>query len=86
MRISATHLDTLRAAIEPLDTVTTRQTYAAGGFPRADMVRDLDERYRWDLYYAAGGWRILGDAMSDYTDDHVDTALRRIVAPLEVAR
>jgi hypothetical protein len=72
---------TLSAALSPLDTDAARDAYRRGDFPRADAVRDLDKRYRWDLYWAAGSWRIwdLPDAI---TDAHIDTALRTVVRPL----
>lgn len=54
MKISADAVATLRAAIEPLDTAELRETYRARDFPRADRVKDLDKRYRWNLTYAAG--------------------------------
>ena len=66
-------------AIHPLDTETVRDAYRRGDFPRAEMVKDLDRRYRWDLLWAAGGWRIIPN---DVTDAHIDTALRKIVPVL----
>lgn len=85
MKISGAKLDALRVALAPFDTAERRQAYRQGSFPRAEAVRDLDKRYRWDLYYAAGSWRILDalcDVASDYTMAHLDTALRRVVPPL----
>lgn len=85
MRLTGEHLDALRVALAPLDTAERRQAYRQGSFPRAEAVRDLDKRYRWDLYYAAGSWRILDalcDVAGDYTTAHLDTALRRVVPPL----
>jgi hypothetical protein len=73
----------MRDAIAPLDTAETRARYASGDFPRAELVKDLDRRYRWDLFHAArlAGWAC--DTVYPYaTDTHLDTALRSIVAPL----
>ena len=51
-----------------------------------ELVKDLDTRYRWDLYWMAGGLHgVLPDVTHDYKDAHIDTALRRIVAPLRNA-
>ena len=72
--------DRLDDAIGALDTGTPRDAYRNGRFPRADTVQDLDKRYRWDLFWAAGGWRLLGD--EDLNDSHIDSALRAIVSPL----
>ena len=88
MKLSAQIVESLRARIAPLDTPDTRQAYREGRFPRADRVRDLDMRYRWDLYYAARGSEIVAPDAGRITDSsgvtsaHIDTALRRIVAPL----
>lgn len=79
-RINGDDLETMRAAIAPLDTEELRARYRAGDFIRADKVHDLNKRYRWDLLWQAGGSRIIPN---DVTDAHIDTALRKIVAPLE---
>jgi hypothetical protein len=41
----------------------------------------LDKRYRWDIYYAAGSYRLLPEDDS-IVEAHIDTALRRIVPSL----
>ena len=79
MKIKSDELEALRALLTPLDTPEIRQTYREGRFPRAAAVRDLDTRYRWDLFYFARGYSVLPD---DLTDAHIGTALRRIVPPL----
>lgn len=81
MRVTADHLHDMARLIEPLDTPSVRQAYREGRFPRADKVKDLDTRYRWDLFAAAKVWQI-GLYDHGYTDAHIDTALRRIVRPL----
>jgi len=86
MKMAAPDFEALKAAIEPLDTELNRSRYLKGEFPRAELVKDLDTRYRWDLYWAAGGiHRILPDVEHDYKTAHIDTALRNIVAPLRNA-
>ena len=84
MRIPSHVVDRLRAAIEPLDTESTRAMYRAGEIPRSASVKDLDKRYRWDLAYAAIGSAGICQLYDDHgaNDSHIDTALRRIVAPL----
>jgi hypothetical protein len=81
MKLDRDTLDRMRDAIAPLDTPQTRERYRAGDFPRADRVRDLDKRYRWDIYYAAGGYRLHPEDDS-ITDAHIYTALKRIVPSL----
>lgn len=80
MRMDGDTFAALRALVVAIDTEHTRATYRDGQFPRAERVKDLDKRYRWDLYYAAKGWDLPG--MDGLTDAHVDTALRVIVPPL----
>lgn len=81
MKITQQEREALAELIAGLDTEATRQRYRDGRFPRAESVRDLDTRYRWDLFYAVRGYTVLpGNLLSS----HIDTALRRIVAPLEV--
>lgn len=83
MKMAVPDFEALRAAIKPLDTEARRETYRNGEFPRAELVKDLDTRYRWDLFWAVGGLRkVLPDVVHDYKDAHIDTALRRIVPAL----
>jgi hypothetical protein len=79
MKIDADTRHIMAVAIADYDTPERRDAYRAGRFPRADKVHDLNVRYRWDLFYAIRGYRLLDD---DVNMDHIDTALRRIVKPL----
>ena len=85
MKIQASDIEVLRAAIAPLDTPAARAQYIAGDFPRAEAVQDLDKRYRWDLLWAAMPSAEVCTLMDRNAahDAHMDTALRSIVAPLE---
>lgn len=85
MKFSAEHFETLRANVSAWDTEDNRKAYRNLMFPRADRVKDLNVRYRWDLYWVAR--RTNRDAFhgiddSEYTSDHIDTALRKIVPVL----
>lgn len=79
LKVSREHLAAIRAAIEPLDTLERRNAYRSGQYPRADLTKDVNKRYRWDLFYAAGSWRLHD---GNYLDSHIDTALRFIVPTL----
>ncbi|WP_237714725.1 hypothetical protein [Mycobacteroides abscessus] len=83
MKMTSAHRDQLRTAIEPLDIAERRDRYRAGQFPRADQVRDLNMRYRWDLLNEVSrrGWQRPW-AYGDYGDAHIDTALRSIIPAL----
>lgn len=83
MKMTSAHCDQLRTAIEPLDTPERRVRYRASQFPRADKVNDLNMRYRWDLFsLAIRQGLVIPWAHGDYNNDHIDTALRRIVPAL----
>lgn len=59
--------------------------YIAGKFDRADRTKDVNKRYRWDLFWhTPASWRqAFADEVYTYCDDtHLDTALRRIVPSL----
>lgn len=86
LKIKAEHLQKLKDGIQRLDTPAERQRYIRGDFTGSDRVRDLYKRYRWDLYWAASrGDSDFHSNLYDYlNDDHIDSALRSIVPPLEV--
>jgi len=59
------------------------EEYSNGRFVRSEKVKDLNKRFRWDLFWASTSVSFR-DALSDYlNNDHIDTALRRIVKPIE---
>ena len=82
MKVQKTDLNAMTEAIKPLDTPERRERYILGNFPRADRVKDLNKRYRWDLWWDTDESRtlFLGQGIHDA---HIDTALRRIVPVLE---
>lgn len=85
MKITKETVEAMREHIAPLDTDERRSAYREGRFPRAEAVKDLDTRYRWDLYHASRCVDVIkgdGDYPQDLTTNHIDTALRRIVQPL----
>lgn len=83
MKVTPSHIQALRDAIVPLDTATLRETYRNGQFPRAGLVKDLNRRYRWDLFYSAPVQtaRVMLST-SDYNDSHIETALKQIIPNL----
>ena len=82
MKIPKDVVEAMREAISPLDTEDARERYRSGNFPRANTVKNLDERYRWDLLWASRfDVTELYDQFSA-NSTHIDTALRSIVKPL----
>lgn len=85
MKINGQHFDALAAAVSTYDTDERREAYRNGDFPRADLVRDLDKRYRWDTFWLAfnGGYNLNNLCVATRCNNaHIDTALRRIVPAL----
>ena len=83
MKMDKATLDKIKDAIAPLDTPELRQRYRDGDFPRADATRDLDMRYRWDLFWKAGGYRLL-PSKNGLDSSHIDTGLRRVVPSIYI--
>lgn len=90
MKIRPLHFEKLKAAVSPFDTPARREQYLAGNFPRADKVKDLDMRYRWDTLYASklaiedcGSGANNLNLYSYMNDSHIDTALKAIIPPLK---
>ena len=82
MKITEHDLGVLRRLIEPHDTPERRKRYLEGDFHNAHKVRDLNCRYRWDLYTHCVPSHDMR-RLYDYLDDkHIDTALRSIVKEL----
>lgn len=89
MKVNKGEFEKIEALLKREDTEDRREKYRAGQFPRAAAVKDLDMRYRWDLF-----WMRLDQArreddtevidfLTAYgADAHMDTVLRRIVRPL----
>ena len=70
-----------------LDNQSRRVRYLDGDFYRSDKVKDLDKRYRWDLFWGANAGTWVTTLDYDVNDTHIDTALKSIVPALsEVAR
>ena len=82
MKATAADIAVLKSAIEPLDTPERRAQYLAGDFVRSELVKDLDKRYRWDLFWAAWETGVFEVLVLDWSDNHVDTALRHVVPVL----
>lgn len=79
LKINPEHLATMRAAIRPLDTKARREQYVRGEIPRAGAVKNLAMRYRWDLLSTAFSSVQISALYLYLDDDHIDSALRRIL-------
>ncbi len=80
MKVTTEHVQALKALIEPLDTEARREAYCKGEFSYSELTKDVNRRYRWDLWWTAKAYRAIEDAT--YNDAHIDTALKSIVPML----
>lgn len=81
MKASPEFRAAVAAAIAPVNNEENRDRYRRGDFPRAEKTKDLNMRYRWDLYWHANAVAGRFDT-SGLNDAHIDTVLRSIVALL----
>ena len=80
MKMKLEHFAQLETSIKSLDSEERRRFYKEGRHANADKVKDLDKRYRWDLFYIAS--LPVQELYAYLNDDHIDTALRKLVKPL----
>jgi len=83
MKMIRDHFDTLKAEIDDILATHTKaiDQYESGNFKNAAACKDLDKRFRWDLFWHTASGRDY--KRFDYLNDsHIDTALRRIVPAL----
>lgn len=83
MKIKPEHFAHIKAAIDATIAIrgesTIITTYETGKFFRADRVKNLQERFCWDMFYEAGLTKYACDNVYSYAhDDHIYTALRKI--------
>lgn len=77
IKMKPEHVEHMREAFAKWDTDYHRARYAAAGH--------TTKRYQWDLVRAAGLMPWLCDTLYPYLNDtHIQTALDRIVKPLDV--
>ena len=54
------------------------ETYETGAFPRSEKVKDLQQRFAFDMYYNTPGLNAVICMMPGINDEHIYTALRAI--------
>ena len=86
MKIQKEHFDYLQSKIDAVlaKYPNVAHEYEQGQFPRSDRVKDLQERFNFDLFYGAGLSKWAADNLYTYMDDsHLSTALKRICPKVE---
>lgn len=85
MKMSPELFQAIKEAIDPLNTPENQERYRTGNYPRSENTKDVNMRYRWDLLWATFSRTATEEQRKEFNklkDTHIDTALRRIVAPL----
>ena len=86
MKIKNEHFEHLKGEIESLleKYPGIVYEYQTGNFPRSDKVKNLQKRFCFDIVYGAGLSKWVSDNLYPYmNDDHLYTALKRIVPTVE---
>lgn len=80
MKIKPAHYNTLKNAIAPLKGhfEKHRENIIAEG-----KANDIEKRLRWDAFHASKYGGILSELYSYMNDEHIDTALKKIM--IEIA-
>ena len=86
MKISKQDFEDLSVEVNKVVSIIGKQhlltMYEAGQFVNSDWVKDLNRRFRWDLFWKTPFWA--EERWTAYKDAHMDTALRKIMKNLEI--
>ena len=86
MKMTQAHFEIIKSGIGKVlaNHKNAVMRYEHGDFANANKVKDINKRFRWDLFHAAGLTKFACDELYMYlTDDQIDTALRRITPTIE---
>lgn len=75
----------LATLVAQYDNEANRTRYRNRDIPRADAVKDINKRYRWDIWYVVTRRnREFFDAVQEVnpSDSHIDTLLRSVIPTL----
>lgn len=84
MKIKVEHYKILKQLIKDVKTThgLTKLLEYKESLKNDSRVKDLDKRFRWDLFWeikAAERSKLVDDLYEYMNDDHIDTALKNIV-------
>jgi hypothetical protein len=86
MKFSNSDYHTLLSAFTDLFKSYDKQLlitkYETGQFIRSELVKDLNKRFMWDLFWYVDGHKIID--LSNYNDSHTETAIKRALKELEI--
>jgi len=88
MKIKKIHYDYIKKEINSIlkDNPNLINRYESGDFARSDEIKDLNIRFRWDLYwycYRNIFNNTFKDSINYLKDTNIDTALRNIVPNIQ---
>ena len=80
MKIKPEHIAHMKAELDQFDVPAIATAYDLGRFPRSDQVNDLQTRFVFDMFYAAGlaTWKC-NTLTYGVNDSHIKTALNSIL-------
>ena len=85
MKISKDHLDYINVQLNCLGYKQYISMYQTGQFHNANKVKDLNKRFRWDMFNLAGLGSFACRELYDYLDDrHIDSALKSLIPNIKV--
>lgn len=87
MKITKEHYAYIKESIEAVSKRTSKKDLEIYKLSLTidSWVKDTNKRFRWDLFYAAKLIPFACDTLYSYcNDEHIDTALRKIVKELEL--
>jgi GH24 family phage-related lysozyme (muramidase) len=90
MKIKQEHFDHIKLAIDATLAIHNQnnklaEEYEQGLFPRAELTKDVQRRFCWDVMYGAGLSKFASDTLYSYlNDDHIYTALKAICPTLKL--
>jgi len=82
MKIKKAHYDHMKTAmVDKLAVTSSAEVFAyLRNLENDPRVKDVDKRFRWDLFLAAGLATYAYNTLYPYLDDtHIDSALRAIM-------
>tara|TARA_R110000772_G_scaffold21202_1_gene58470 strand:- start:88 stop:372 length:285 start_codon:yes stop_codon:yes gene_type:complete len=90
MKIKQEHFDHIKSAIDATLAIHNQnnkivEEYEQGLFPRAELTKDVQRRFCWDVFWGAGLSKFASVNLYPYlNDDHIYTALKAICPTLKV--
>lgn len=83
MKMTRSHFHMLCEKVLPVVTPEVIEAYETGNFPRAELVKDLQMRFCFDMLYRANVTDLMKELYTYLNDDHIYTALKAALPKIE---